>query len=80
MVLDNDDALNREGAEPTYIPVKGFQPLHIAWIRVVIDLFFRKGSDHSNHGIDYIDIVCGIVNLIRKEYDQNCTDNNKHRQ
>ncbi len=37
----------------------------------VVDLFFRKGSDHSNHGTDYIDIVGGIVNLIRKEDDQN---------
>jgi len=70
MVLDNDDALKREGVEPTYKPVKGFQPLHIAWAGVIVDLFFRKGSDHSNHGADYIDIVRDIVNLIRKKYDQ----------
>ncbi len=57
MVLDNDDALKREGVEPTYKPVKGFQPLDIAWARVVVDLFFLKGTDHSNHGSDYIDIV-----------------------
>ncbi len=45
--------------------------MHIAWAGVVVDLFFRKGSDLSNHGTDYIDIVCGLVNLIRKEYAQN---------
>ncbi len=71
IVLDNDDALIREGVKPTYKPVKGFQTLLIAWAGVVVDMFFRKGSDHPNHGTDYIEIVCGIVNLIRKEYDQN---------
>ncbi len=73
MVLDNDDELKREGVEPTYKPVKGFQPLYIAWAGagVVVDIFFRKGSDHSNHGTDYIDSVGGIVTLIRKEYDRN---------
>ncbi len=64
MVLDNGDALKREGDESTYKLVKGLQPLHIAWAGVVVDLFFRKGSDRSNYGTDYIDIVCGIVNLI----------------
>ncbi len=57
MVHDNDDALQREGVEPTYNPVKAFQPFHIAWAGVVVDLFFRTGSDHSNHGTDCIDIV-----------------------
>jgi hypothetical protein len=70
MVMNNDDALKREGVEPTYKPVKGFQPLHVVWGGVIIDLIFRKGSAHSNHGTDYIDIVWEIVNLIRKKYDK----------
>ena len=43
----------------------------MAWEGVIVDLLFRKGSDHSNHGTDYIDIVRDTVNLIRKKYDQN---------
>ena len=68
MILNNDDALKREGVEPTYKPVKGFQPLHIAWSGLIVDLIFRKGSSHSNHGTDYTDSVRDIVKLIRKKY------------
>lgn len=68
MVLDNDQALQREGSEPTYKKKKGFQPLHLFWGRFLIDVVFRKGSAHSNHGTDYIDSVKAIVKLIRKRY------------
>lgn len=68
MVLDNDDAAKREGCEPTYKRKKGFQPLHICWGSFLIDVLFRKGSAHSNHGTDYIDRVKAIVKLIRKRY------------
>ena len=68
MVLNNDDAKKREGNEPTYKRKKGFQPLHICWGSFLIDVLFRKGSAHSNHGTDYIDRVSFIVKLIRKRY------------
>lgn len=68
MVMDNDDAKKREGNEPTYKRKKGFQPLHICWGPFLIDVLFRKGSAHSNHGTDYIDRVNAIVSLIRKRY------------
>ncbi len=68
MVLDNDGAKKREGNEPTYKKKKGFQPLHICWGRFLIDVLFRKGSAHSNHGTDYNDRVKAIVKLIRKRY------------
>lgn len=68
MVLDNDDALKREGCEPTYKKKKGFQPLHICWGSFLVDVLFRKGSAHSNHGTDYTDRVIAIVKLIRKRY------------
>ena len=71
MVMDNNDAEKREGCEPTYKPVKGFQPLHVKWGRFLIDVIFRKGSCHSNHGTDYTDTVRDIVNLIREKYDKN---------
>ncbi len=69
MVMNNNDAEKREGCEPTYKPIKGFQPLHVKWGRYLIDVIFRKGSAHSNHGTDYIDTVRDIVLLIRKKYD-----------
>lgn len=68
MVLDNDGATKREGNEVTYKRKKGFQPLHICWGPLLIDVLFRKGSAHSNHGTDYIDRVSAIVKLIRKRY------------
>jgi len=68
MVLDNDDAKKREGNETTYKKKKGFQPLHICWGPFLIDVLFRKGSAHSNHGNDFTDRVKSIVKLIRKRY------------
>jgi hypothetical protein len=68
MVLDNDDAKKRQGCEVTYKNKKGFQPLHISWKMFLIDVFFRKGSAHSNHGNDYIERVDEIVKLIRRRY------------
>ena len=56
MILDNDNAQNREGCEPTY-KKKGFQPLHLTWGSYLIDALFRSGSKHSNHGKDYIKAV-----------------------
>ena len=68
MVMDNDEAKKREGNEATYKRKKGFQPLHICWGSFLIDVLFRKGSAHSNHGTDYIDRVRAVVKLIRKRY------------
>lgn len=70
MVMDNDDAKKREGCEPTYKKKKGFQPLHVCWGPYLIDVIFRVGSAHSNHGTDYIDSITDIVNLIRQRYAQ----------
>ena len=68
MVMDNDDSKKKEGCEPTYKKKKGFQPLHISWGPFLIDVMFRSGKAHSNHGTDYIDRVTAIVELIRKRY------------
>lgn len=68
MVLDNDYSKKKEGCEPTYKKKKGFQPLHISWGPFLIDVLFRKGNAHSNHGTDYIDRVTAIVELIRERY------------
>lgn len=68
MVLDNDDSNKKEGCEVTYKKKKGFQPLHISWESFLIDVMFRNGKAHSNHGTDYIDRVTAIVELIRGRY------------
>ena len=68
MVLDNDDSKKKEGCEVTYKKKKGFQPLHISWGPFLIDVLFRNGKAHSNHGTDYPDRVTAIVELIRKRY------------
>ncbi len=68
MVMNNDDAKKREGVEPTYKKKKGYQPLHISWGSYLVDVLFRSGSCHSNHGTDFTDTVKDITELIRKHY------------
>ncbi len=59
-VMDNDDSEKKEGCEPTYTKKKGFQPLHICWGTFLIDVMFRNGKAHSNHGTEYTDRVTAI--------------------
>jgi hypothetical protein len=68
MVMDNNDADLREGVEPTYKKVKGFQPLQLYWGRYLIDAIFRNGKAHSNHGNHVQRAVTNVVNLIRTGY------------
>lgn len=70
MVMDNDDAPKREGAEPTYKKVLGFAPLQMTWGRFVIDALFRSGEKHSNHGNDTAKMIHRAVKLIRAKYRQ----------
>jgi hypothetical protein len=70
MVLDNNDALQREGVSPAYKKKKGFQPLQITWNDIVVDAMFRRGSAHSNHGNDVQDSVKRLTELIRRKYDK----------
>ena len=68
MVLDNDEARKREGVEPTYKKVKGFQPLQMFWGRYLVDAIFRNGKAHSNHGNHAYRMVSRAVSFIRKQY------------
>lgn len=67
MVMNNDDAALREGVEPTYRKVKGFQPLQLNWKGFFVDASFRSGSKHSNHGTDVQKMVTAAVKVIRRE-------------
>ena len=71
MVLNNDDALKRDGVSVTYKNKKGFQPLQITWGNFIIDAHFRRGSAHSNHGNDAQKAVKRVVDLIRTHYSRN---------
>jgi len=73
MVLDNDDALKRQGVQPTYKKVKGFQGLHIIWNHKIIDALFRGGSKSGNYGNRVINMVTDLVKLIRSEYSEAAT-------
>jgi hypothetical protein len=68
MILDNDEAVQRHGVEPTYKKVKGFGSLQILWKRKVVDAVFRGGSKHSNAGHTALKMVTGLVDLIRRKY------------
>jgi len=68
MVLNNDDALNRQGVQPTYKKVKGFQGLNIIWNGKIINSVFRGGSKNGNCGNTALNMVTDLVNLIRSEY------------
>jgi hypothetical protein len=68
MVLDNDEAAERQGVEPTYKGVKGFGSLQILWNRRVVDAIFRGGSKHSNAGHTALKMVTDLVGVIRREY------------
>lgn len=69
MVLDNDDALQRQGCKPTYKKVKGFQNLQVSWQGRLVDVLFRSGEKHSNHGQDVLKVLRKVVSNIRKSYD-----------
>jgi hypothetical protein len=68
VVLDNDEAPKREGVRPTYRKVKGFEPLQLSWGRQVVDVLFRSGSRHSNHGEDALVMIQRAVRAIRDFY------------
>jgi len=70
MVLDNNDAKEREGCNVTYKKVLGFQPLQINWGPYMVDMLFRSGEKHSNHGNDAKEAVARIVKMIRNQYDE----------
>src|SRR6516162_1113037 len=69
MVMDNDEAVKREGCDPTYKKVKGFQPLQLIWEGKIGDAIFRRGKRHSNYGNDVAKMPRSIVRLIRSRYD-----------
>lgn len=68
MVMDNDEASQRHGCQPTYKKVKGFQPLQMIWNHRIIDSIFRGGKKHSNYGNAVIKMITEVVTCIRTSY------------
>lgn len=67
MVMDNDQALKREGSEPTYRGVKGFQPFQITYKNTIVDAVFRGGAKHSNHGETALNALKHLIPKIRRQ-------------
>lgn len=68
MVMDNDEARVREGCQPTYKKVKGFQPLQMTWGAFCVDALFRGGKKNGNAGDTAGKMVRDVVRFIRKRY------------
>jgi len=73
MVMDNDEAQKRNGVQPTYKKVKGFQPLQAIWRGKIIDAIFRGGKKHSNYGNTVVNMMRELVQVIRREYQETVT-------
>jgi hypothetical protein len=65
MVMDNNEARKREGADPTYKKVRGFHPLQLTWDRLIVDADFRSGSVHCNRGDGAFQMVDTMVAAMR---------------
>lgn len=66
MVLDNNDAHSRQGCEPTYKKVKGFQPLQLIWNGLVVDAQFRGGKKNGNHASTALTMIKKARKIIRQ--------------
>jgi len=44
LVMDNDEAWRRQGCDPTYQKVNGFQPLQLFREGKIVDAIFRRGK------------------------------------
>jgi len=70
MVMNNDDAKERQGVSPTYKKVKGFHPLQVIWKGRIIDAIFRGGKKHGNFDKIAVGMIFELVQLIRKNYSE----------
>ena len=68
MVMDNDEAYQREGVDYTYKGVRGFQPLMVKWDGIIVDAVLRRGKKHSNHSDSAHKMIRHLVQRIRSEY------------
>lgn len=71
MVMNNDDAEQREGVNPTYKKCKGFNALQLTWDGFLADSILRSGEKHSNFGDSVQRMAKKVVELIRTSYDPN---------
>jgi hypothetical protein len=67
MVLDNNDALKRQGVKCTYKKVKGFHPMQIVWNGMIIDGVFRSGDKHTNEIDKSLSMIKRLIKRVRKE-------------
>ena len=68
MVMDNDEAHAKQGCQPTYKKVKGFQPPQLTWGPYVVDALFRGGKKNGNAGEMAGRTVNEVVAFLRQRY------------
>jgi len=68
------EALVREGCQPTYKKVKGFQPLQLTWGPFVVDALFRGGKKHGNAGAMAANLVRDNVAFLRRRFAEEGVD------
>jgi len=66
MVLDNNDSKKKQGNNPTYKNVLGFQPLHLIFNGMIVDMAFRGGSTHGNSEDTAVNMIVKAISTIRK--------------
>ena len=71
MVMNNDEAEKRQGVQPTYKKVKGFQPLQAIWNRKIVDAVFRGGKKNGNAGDTVLNMIERLVKLVRSTCGEN---------
>jgi len=70
MLMDNNDAEQRHGVQPTHKKVKGFRPLQLNLKGYFVDAVFRGGSKHSNYEDIVQKMIIHVVEQIRKHYSE----------
>lgn len=70
MVMDNDDANFRMGVSPTYKKCKGFHPLQMTWMGMIIDATFRSGSRSTHEFKATYKMIQRMVKIVRENLGQ----------
>lgn len=66
MVMDNNDANCRMGVSPTYKKCKGFHPLQMTCMGMIVDAIFRAGSRSTHEFKETYKMIKRMVKMVRE--------------
>lgn len=72
MVLDNNYSKKKQRNSPTYKKVLGYQPLHLNFNGMIVDMTFRGGSTHGNCENTAKNMIVKAIQTIRKIKGESC--------